>query len=32
MYRREGIPLSAATLEGLRTPAEQVGAAPLDDN
>lgn len=30
--RREGIPLSAATLEELRTAAEQVGAAPLDDD
>ncbi len=31
-YRREGIPLSTATLEGLRMAAAQVGAAPLDDN
>ena len=32
MYRREGIPLSTATLDGLRTAAADVGAAPLDDN
>ena len=30
-YRREGIPLSTATLEGLQTAAAHVGAAPLDD-
>ena len=31
-YRREGIPLSTATLEGLGTAAAHVGAAPLDDD
>jgi LDH2 family malate/lactate/ureidoglycolate dehydrogenase len=31
-YQQEGIPLNTTTLEGLRTAAERVGSAPLDEN